>query len=223
MKSRDFLIVKREKNLAVRALAANNVKKRKTYVANAVFAFAKGRNGKSCVDTRKECLNYSANRNRNGIEGCALALNNSCARLANVFFNLCLVKLGVNTFGAEKRLTVILNGNVTDVCKRPGNEAAVAVFTENVSVNVLLVYVVVFRNSRTKSGSIENSTRADNAFGGKTRILAEGVGEYINGVTYNNVGSVGCVFGDLGNDLLGDVNVDLREVESGLTGLSCNA
>ena len=95
--------------------------------------------------------------------------------------------------------------------------------TENVCVNVLTVDVVVFGNAGAKSCGIKDSTGADDLVFGKIGALAPCVGKNINRVAYDNISSVGSVLCNLRNDGFNDINVGLREVESGLAGLSCNA
>ena len=58
---------------------------------------------------------------------------------------------------------------------------------------------------------------------GKTGGLVELICENIDRVAYDDIDSVGGILNYLGDNRLCDVNVCLSELETRLTGLSCNA
>ena len=86
-------------------------------------------------------------RYRNGIESSALSCNNARARFSYILLNLAEIKLGGVNAGGGYKLFALFNRNVRDIGNRPRNERRIAVLTENISVNVALVYVVVLGKS----------------------------------------------------------------------------
>ncbi len=87
---------------------------------------------------------------------------------------------------------------------------------------VLLVDSVVLGETRTESCSVKDGTGTDDAAFGKTRVLAENVGEDIYWVGDDYVLCIGCVLGDLRDYALNDVDIGLCEIKTGLTRTACD-
>ena len=64
-----------------------------------------------------------------GIEGSALALNDSCAGLTHILLYLCAVQLGQHVVAIGKRSMALLNRNIGNIRKRPRNERRITVLT----------------------------------------------------------------------------------------------
>ena len=92
-----------------------------------------------------------------------------------------------------------------------------------VGMDVLLGDVVVFGQARAQAGGVQDGARADDLLLGQAGDLGKYVGEDVHGVGHDDVDGVGGVFYDLGGDGLGDVDVGLRQVKTGLAGLSGHA
>ena len=206
----------------MRAIFADDGEQAQANIINAIFAVEHGGNRQSRIDTAEQTFAEVADGHRYGVEGCTLALNNATAGFTNVVFNIVLIEFGIFDI-ALRCFAVVLNRYVGDVCDGPRYESGVAVFTENVCVNIFLVNGIIFSNTSSQACGIEDRTGTDNAFFGKAGVFAESVSKDVNGITYDDVGSIGSVFYDFRCYGLQDVDVDLRKVKSGLTGLSRNA
>ena len=92
--------------------------------------------------------------------------------------------------------------------------------TENISMYVLLAYVEVLGKSCAESCGVEDRTGTDYLILGQSGVLAELIGENVNGIAYNYIDGVRSILYDLRDDRLGYVDVLLCKVDSRLTGLS---
>ncbi len=125
----DLVIGERNEDLSVCALGADDVEYAEAYIVDAVLAVHHGRNGHGRVDSREKRLYDVADRYRNGIEGRALALDDTCARLADIGLDVVEVKLRTYGVVVGDELVALGERNVRDVCDRPRNEGRIAVLT----------------------------------------------------------------------------------------------
>ena len=216
----DLVILEGKDDLAVCALLSDNVEKAQADVLDAVLAVEHSGDGESGIHTAEQALANVADRDGDRVEGRALTADNACTRLADVVLDLFLIEGGVNDILAVAGVTELIYRNVGDIHERPRNEGRISVLAKDVSVNVTLIYRIVFGETRAEAGGVEDSTRTDNAFLGDSRILCESVGENVNGVADDEVCGVGSIASYLGNDALDDIDVGLSEIESRLAGLS---
>ena len=94
--------------------------------------------------------------------------------------------------------------------------------THDVGMHVLLIDLIILGQSCAQTGGIQNGTGTDDLLLGQTGALAEGVRQNINRVADNHVLGIGSVAGDLRDDALGDIHVDLGQIQTGLAGLACH-
>lgn len=120
-----------------------------------------------------------ANGERNGIEGCTLALNYTTAGFTHIFFNILVIKGRENAVLSAYDAVIFGNRNIGNVSEGPRNERRIAMFTENISMNVLLIDAVIFGNSCTKSCCIKDSTGTDDLVFRDTGALAPNVSENV--------------------------------------------
>ena len=97
------------------AVVTYNVEQAQTHIADSVLAVEHCRNSECCINTGENTLAKVNNRNRNRIEGCALAGDNLCARLLNVILYLIVVEFGINNVCTLNTLSVFLDGNVGNI------------------------------------------------------------------------------------------------------------
>ena len=107
------------------------------------------------------------------------------SRVETIILDLGIIKVGSDLTVTENKLPALLYRNVGDICNRPRNEGRIAVLSENVSVYVLLAYLVVLGKSCAKTSSIKNSTRTDYAALRKIGEFVEGVGKDIETIVGN--------------------------------------
>ena len=217
----NFIVSKRNIELTLNAVSADNGKCAETYVADAVLAVHHCGNGEVGVNAAEETFADMTYGDSDSIESSALVCNDLSAGLSCVFLDSSVVNYRTLVLG--KTRNIILNGNAGDVCERPGHERRIAVLTEYISVNVLVADVESLCKTCTETDAVESCTRTDDVVSGKTGGLVELVGKNIDRVAYDDIDSVGGILNYLGDNRLCDVNVCLSELETRLTGLSCNA
>ena len=66
-------------------------------------------------------------------------------------------------------------------------------FAVNTRVYVLLVYVVVIRDSRAESGRVEYRSRTDNSVLGDSRYFIEYISKNVNRVADDYINRAGCI------------------------------
>ena len=155
---------KLRQDLAAHTVLTDDIDKRETYIIDAVIALKQRGTCHCGIDTAEYSTADMTYRDGNGIECRTLALDNTCAGAANIILNRRVIEHGghgINsrcTINSRQRSTVLINGNIGNVCKRPRNERRIAVLTENICMNVLLVYAVELGKSCTQTSGIEDST-----------------------------------------------------------------
>ena len=217
----NFVVSKRNIELALNAVSADNGKCAETYVADAVLAVHHCGNGEVGVNSAEETFADMTYGDSDSIESSTLVSDDLSAGLSCIFLNSSVINYRTLVLG--KTCDVLLDGNAGDVCERPGHERRIAVLTEYISVNVLVADVESLCKTCTETDAVESCTRTDDVVSGKTGGLVELVGENIDRVAYDDIDSVGGILNYLGDNRLCDVNVCLSELETRLTGLSCNA
>ena len=160
--------------------------------------------------------------NRNRIEGGTLPGNDSATGLSDILLNVHKIQLGLFDAGCGDQLVALQDRHVGNVGNGPGNEGGVPMLTEYICVYIALADVVVLRQSCTQTGSIQNRTGTDDPVFRQVGELVECVGQNIYRITYYNISSVGCMSGDFRDNALGNVDIGLRQLQTGLTRLSCN-
>ena len=221
VKQSNLAVGQRHDYLAFRTFAADDVQYAETYVIDAVLTVHHGGDGHGGVNGAQQCLADMAHGNGYGVEGSTLAGDNARTGLANVVLDLIVVQGRNHTVVVGQVVGVIVHGNVGDVGDGPRNESGVTVLTHDVGVHVLLVDLVVFGQSCTQTGGVQNGTGTDDLLLRQTGALAEGIGKNVNRVADDYVLRVGGIAGDLRDNALGDVYVDLGQIQTGLTGFTC--
>ena len=105
-------------------------------------------------------LAQMTDRHRNGIERCALVLDDLCAGGFDELFNLLIVLVPFNAVAVGRMLFIRINVIVCNVDKAPGDEGGIAVLTEHICVNVLLVYGIELGKTRAQTCRVKNGARA---------------------------------------------------------------
>lgn len=214
----------RQVELIHNTLVADGGEQAQADIADTVFAVQHGRNRHVGIDAGEDALYDMADGNGNRIERCALALDDVAAGLAHVILNVRIVeRRNQHAVGVFHSLLVCVCRNVGDVRNGPRHEGAVAVLTQNVSVYVLLVDLVVLGETCTQTGGIEDGTGTEDAGLRNAGALAERIGEDINRVADEQIDCIRCILRDVRRDALDDVDVRLCKVQSGLAGLTGNA
>ena len=165
----------------------------------------------------------AGNSDGNGVEGSTLALDDLAAGIAHVRFDILDVLLAALIVVDADVRAVLGHDHAGDVGKRPGNDLAVAVLTDDVGVNALGRDVHVIGQQGAETGSIQHGAGAQHLRRRKIGALEDGVGDDINGITDDHVDGVGCGGSDLRDHLLDEADVDLGKVDAGLTGLAADA
>ena len=98
-----------------------------------------------------------------------------------------------------------------------------AVLAEDVGVHVLLVDVVVLRDAGAQARGVQDRARADDLLLRQAGDLGEDIRQDVDRVGHDDVDRVGRVLDDLRDDGLGDVDIDLRQLQAGLSGLARDA
>jgi len=220
LKLNDLGIVEGKQDLALSALITDDVQKAEANVVNAVFAMQHGGNGDGGIHAAEQALAQVADGDGDGIEGSALAADDTGTRLLDVFLYLVIFQLGEESIRILHGLGILGNRNVGNVDKRPRHKAGVTMLTQHVGVYVLLVDGVVLGEAGAQTGGIENGTRSDDLVFGQIRAFMEHIRQNINGVADDDVNSIGSIACDLGDDVLHDVYVCLSQIQARLSCLS---
>ena len=197
---------------------------RKADIVDAVLAVHHGGNGHGRVDALKQAVADMSYRNCDSIVGRALTGDDHSARLSHVILDSLVIKLRHRKHILTRNcISVAVNRDVGDISDGPRNEGRIAVLTEYVCVNVLLVYIVVLGDARTQTSCVEDCTRTDDAVLGDVRALHKYICKNIDRIADDYVNSLIGILCYLGDNALCNVYVRLCEVETRLTGLTCHA
>ena len=186
-----FFLGKRSEHLAANAVSAHDSEGRQTYVFNAVLAVHHGGYGHSGFRTVEDVLYDVAGGDCNRVVGHALARDDLTAGLANVLFYIVVIQRRLIGLVILQASLVGVNVYVGNVSKRPRYEGRIAVLAVYVCVYVCFVDVVVFCQIRAQTSGIQGSAGADDVVLGQAGILAELIGDNVNGVTDYNINCVG--------------------------------
>ena len=216
-----FFIGELEVDLGADAVAYD-IERAEADIVDPVFAVHHGGDGHCGVYAAEYALADMADGYRNGIEGSALARNDSAAGLFDILFDFVKIKHGVFDPGRGDEALAFGNGHIGNIGNRPRDKGRIAVFAEHIGVNVALVDVIIFGKPCAETRGIEDGARTDNMVFGEPGIFMENICEYIDGVAHDDVERIGRILRDLGNDHLGDIDIRLCKLEPGLAGLSCD-
>ena len=124
-------------DLAAYALIVNQHERRQAHIGYAVFAVHHGRDSHSRSGGTLHTLAQMTDRHRNGIERCALVLDDLCAGGFDELFNLLIVLVPFNAVAVGRMLFIRINVIVCNVDKAPGDEGGIAVLTVDMRMHVL--------------------------------------------------------------------------------------
>ena len=112
---------------------------------------------------------------------------------------------------------------VCDVDEGPGHEGRIAVLAVDVRVDVLRADVEPAGQRGLQAAGVENGAGADDMIFGHAGDLMEHIGQHVDRVGHDDIERVRRDRDDLGRDVLHDIDVDLRQLQTGLTGLARHA
>ena len=209
--------------MPVKSRASDDGKHRKAYVFNAVFAVRHSGNGERRVCGVVDAVYDVRDRNRHGIKGSPFALDNLSARASDIGFDFFVNERRDEFIVVFETGFIFVDGNRRDICKRPRNKRRISVFTENVRVYVLLCDAVVFGNACAKAGSVEDRSRTENLILRQSRHFVKLICQNIDRIRNNHVNRRRSILDDFGDDALRDVDIRLRQIQPGLSGLPRDA
>jgi len=93
-------------------------------------------------------------------------------------------------------------------------------FTKHSAVDILHTDREILGQTGTKTRRIEKTTGTDNLICRKARTFAKNIGQNVNRIADHDIDGIGSHAGNLGNDALGNVHVDLGQIQTGLAGAS---
>ena len=168
-------------------------------------------------------LDDVAHGHGDGIEGRALALDDLAAGGADVVLDLIQVQLCGEVLAVVQVLAVVGKAHRGDAHGVPRHEGAVAVLTQHEGVHVLVADGEALGDAGAQARAVQQRAGADDAVLRDAGDAVEGVGQHVHRIADEHVQRVRRVLHDLGRDGLEDVDVDLAQLQAGLTGLAGNA
>ena len=223
MKLLHFFLGKLVEDLAAHAGVINQAQGGEANVLHAVFAVHHGRNSKCSTCAVINALADVANAHGNGVEGSALVFDDQTAGLLDELFNFLVVLIPVDAILVGGAVLLAVYVVIGDMYQRPGNEAAVAMLAVNVGMDVLGTDVEALCQLRLQTAGVQNGAGADDLMLRQTGNLGKYIGENIHGVGYDDINCGGGVLDGVLSHILDDVDVGLRQIQTGHAGLSGHA
>ena len=162
-----------------------------------------------------------ADRHRNRVECRALRLDHLPAGgFDKLLDRLILLRtLPGNALAVGRELLVLVNVIVCDMHQRPGHKRRIAMLAVDMRMHILRADAKALGERRLQPAGIENRAGADDLMLRKTGNLMEYVGQHVYGVGDKNINRLRRDAHNLRGNILEDVDVHLRQLESGLTRL----
>ena len=219
----DFFIRERNVDLAADAVASDAVERTEANIIDSVLAVHKSRNGHCGFDAGMQAFANMTYRRRNSIESCTFAGNNSSAGFFYISLNLCKVKRGTYHAGSCDKLRAILNRHSGNICNRPRNEGRIAVFTEYICMYIGLIDIIILRQPCTQARCVQNGARTNDMVCRKSGLLEKHICQDVNRIADDDINRIRRIFCYLRQNGFCDVDVGLRKLKTGLSGLAGNA
>ena len=140
------------------AIGANHAGHRERNVGNAVFAFHNRGAGQNRMFVVEDGLNETNSRHRDAGVGEALAIDNVVSNLDEFLLDFLFVK----GFGVTEIFVEFFEREACATGSRPGDKCRVAVFAEDVAVNVFRVDFVFIGENAAEAVSFEHGAGAEN-------------------------------------------------------------
>jgi len=207
-------------NVALNGTVADKRRKREADIAESVFAVEHCRNHEGRAVNTVQGITDHQNSRGNSVIGASLAANDLGTRGTDVIFDLIAVNGGLGTVFDDQALGVVNGIDTRDVADRPRNEGRVTVLAKDVSMHTLLRYAEGTGNVGAQTSGVKQCTSSENLGFGKTGHLDKRIGQYVNGIRNHDIGCIRANSRDLRSDLLQNIDIGLRQLKTGLIGLT---
>ena len=194
-------------------VGANHAGHRERNVGNAIFAVHESRAGKNGVLIIEDGLDETNSRHGDAGVGEAFAIDNVVSNLNEFLLNSFLVE----RFGVTEILVEFFEREARAAGGGPSNECRVAVFAENVAVDVLRVNFVLIGEDAAEAVSFEHGAGAHDEVGRISDFLSDfgdNIGRNVERVGDEDDDSLFGVLGNVAEDRVHDFCVGAGQFKS---------